>query len=253
MSTKLDSVLDNIYYHKPTIDLVSPDTISVSSYTSSYIFNIFIVILFLCLIIAIYMRISINYALNDWNQYKCDPKYLFVSGNIVAEEGKTANDTTRRNIQICAHRAYKPEWEEVNIHKRIEHQEQMNQLDLANERLSQSKRQIKSKIKKLDNNISNNHESIKASTEQIKKVQSRQRDKIDDAVIKVDNVIENNKGIFDKLKETARDYFTYLHIKNKLAYDKSNKSKDKQKYDTNMSIIENILYNYLGGPTPITN
>ena len=71
------------------------------SFIFNYLIPIVIIVIWLYNVISLLIKIEINYTKTIWSQEKCNPKYLFISGLIQTEPGKSVIQTTKNNFKNC--------------------------------------------------------------------------------------------------------------------------------------------------------
>ena len=204
---------------------------------SSEFFNFLVFLFFLFIILYWYLHNQISYTKANWEDYKCDPKYIYFSGYIKPEGTMTSSETTYHNYKDCISRGYKKYINELKNELYYEDENRKN--DILFEKNIYD---VVFKKQKKNN---------KLNEEQIKEINTKLRENpqnLTPTSTFTYNYLKNLGVYLDQfdmllnyVNEYIKNYLTYLHL--------SHRGKQTASGNDNAGHVKDILDKYFDGPS----
>ncbi len=187
-----------------------------TSFFNSKIFNICVLLFLIFVCIYWYLHIGISISKKDWENKKCDPKYLYISGFIKNEPDMNGLESTVHNFNNCISRGYKEAIHEYNIDLKNKYNEYKGELTYEGNMNNYYKNNIK--IKQNDN-----EDIIKDLSLNISRESTITYNTLDNLGIYVDQLDQ----IMNYVYQYSKNYLTYLYTYYHNHEDGSNQAKVK--------------------------
>ena len=202
------------------------------------ILDFIIFLIFLFIILYWYLHNQISYAKTSWEDYKCDPKYMYLSGYIKPEGTMTSSETTYHNYKQCISRGYKQYINELK--NRLNYEDQYRKDDIIFEKNIYD---IVFKGRKENNKL--NDESIQKINEILG---GDSETKLTNESTFTYNYLKNIGVYLDQfdlllnyINTYVKNYLTYLHLGHKSSDDSDSNDKARK--------VKTILDKYFDGPS----
>ena len=119
----------------------------------SYTFNIFIILCFVALSIYLLIKIELKVYRKNWNELKCHPKYLYISGFIQQEGNLGPINSTFYNYNKCIEKGVTNTINIMDAESQYHTKTQINQIDEKNKTIIQNYNKHKRNIDELKDKI----------------------------------------------------------------------------------------------------
>ena len=215
--------------------------LGVSNNNNNYFFNkgtfdFIIFMIFLFIILYWYLHNQISYAKTDWEDYKCDPKYMYLSGYIKPEGTMTSSETTYHNYKQCISRGYKQYINELKNNMNYEDKNRRNNITFEKNIYD-----VVFKEKKKNNKL--NDETINEINE---KIQNYSKTNLTKGSMFSYNYLKNIGVYLDQfdlllnyINTYVKNYLTYKHLELKGNTTSLEKAGN----------VKNLLDKYFDGPS----
>ena len=198
-------------------------------------FDFIIFLFFLFIILYWYLHNQISYTKTSWEDYKCDPKYMYLSGYIKPEGSMTASETTNHNYKQCISRGYKQYINELK--SRVDYEDKNRKDDIIFEKNI------------YDIVFKGRNENNKLNDESIQKINEILGNESKNNLTKDSTFTYNylkNIGVYldqfdlllNYINTYVKNYLTYLHLGHKGDDD-----------DIKATKVKTILDKYFDGPS----
>ena len=205
---------------------------------SNELVSLIIFIFFMFVILYWYLHNQIAYLKTDWDNMKCDPKYLFISGYIKPEGTMTANETTEHNYRQCISRGYKNYinelknqyyYEDVNRNNLLKDEKKLYDAVFKNKNKKNEK--LKINIEDIQNNIDSSLNLTVNSTLTYNHLRN------------IGLYLDQFDMLLNYINTYAKNYFTYLYLHHTKYAD------DNSRDYTKSGKVKKILDKYFDGPS----
>jgi len=86
----------------------------------NYIAPTFFIIVYVIIITGLYIKAELLESRTSWSKNMCIPKYMFVSGFIKKEHGRTSLETTYDNFKTCVKRFKTTSYNPTNMNMSLD-------------------------------------------------------------------------------------------------------------------------------------
>lgn len=208
----------------------------------SYSFNIFIILCFVMLSIYLLIKIELTIFRKNWNDLKCHPKYLYISGFIQQEGNLGPIYSTFYNYNKCIEKGVTSTMNEMDAESQYHTNHQIQQIDEKNKSIIQNYNKHKRNIDELQNKM-----------------------KVEEILEKLDMTIDSNSAnYYSQLKqigvyidqidasfhyfyEYIRNYLTYLYYFFKKKESENQGDESQTTYATKASNVLKLLNTHFDG------
>ena len=222
MIEQLNRRLNYIY----KVNTFSKNTIT-SIFFDSTVFNVSILLFLIFLCIYLYLHIGISISKQDWENKKCDPKYLYYSGFIKNEPNMNGIESTIHNFNNCISRGYKEAINEYNNDLTNKYNDYKGEIVYEGDINSYYRKNIKI-------NQNNDEDIIKDLSLNISRDSTLTYNTLDNLGIYVDQLDQ----IMDYVYQYSKNYLSYLYA----YYQNGGNIEEQEK-------VKNILDKHFEGPS----
>ena len=198
-----------------------------SFFFDSTVFNVAILLLLIFICIYWYLHIGISISKKDWENKKCDPKYLYFSGFIKNEPDMNGMESTVHNFNNCISRGYKEAINEYNNELKNKYNEYKGEITYESNANNYYNNNIKINQKEKE-------EIIRDISLNISRDTTLTYNTLDNLGIYVDQLDQ----IMDYVYQYSKNYLTYLYT----YYHKNDDLSRQEK-------VKNILDEHFDGPS----